>query len=213
MLLRMIRRLGWECQRRADAATLQKGLRAAGVQHAPSIPTYTRPSELRVLYDLARSLPSSSAALEIGSYFGAATCYLAAGLKQIGGELYCVDTWQNQTMPEGPKDTFAAFEQNVRPIRPILHVIRKVANKVTREDVPRDIELIFIDGDHGYDAVWADFERFSPWVSPSGIVVFHDGYNWRDVSRCIGQIVAGGQWAIEGRKDDLVWLSRARFQH
>ena len=38
----------------------------------------------------------------------------------------------------------------------------------------RAIDVLFIDGDHSYEGVRADFETFSPLVKPGGIVAFHD---------------------------------------
>ncbi|MGH9349333.1 MAG: class I SAM-dependent methyltransferase [Vicinamibacterales bacterium] len=36
------------------------------------------------------------------------------------------------------------------------------------------LDLLFIDGDHTYEAVKADFELYSRFVSPSGAIAFHD---------------------------------------
>jgi hypothetical protein len=33
---------------------------------------------------------------------------------------------------------------------------------------------VFIDGDHAPGACRADWDLFSPWVQPGGVVVFHD---------------------------------------
>ena len=38
----------------------------------------------------------------------------------------------------------------------------------------RSIDLLFIDGDHSYEGVKGDFERYAPMVSPGGAVLFHD---------------------------------------
>ncbi|MBT3268380.1 class I SAM-dependent methyltransferase [Candidatus Poribacteria bacterium] len=38
----------------------------------------------------------------------------------------------------------------------------------------RSIDLLFIDGDHAYEGVKADFEQYSPLVTPGGMVMFHD---------------------------------------
>lgn len=38
----------------------------------------------------------------------------------------------------------------------------------------REIDLLFIDGDHNYEAVKRDFEIFEPLVRPGGMIVFHD---------------------------------------
>lgn len=36
------------------------------------------------------------------------------------------------------------------------------------------IDFLYIDGDHRYDGVKADFEQYSPLVRPGGLVAFHD---------------------------------------
>ena len=46
------------------------------------IPTYTTSEELLKLYDLAKTLPKESIALEIGSYIGASTLLIAKGLRK-----------------------------------------------------------------------------------------------------------------------------------
>lgn len=37
-----------------------------------------------------------------------------------------------------------------------------------------DIDFVFIDGDHSYNAVRADFDNFAPFVKDGGIVALHD---------------------------------------
>ena len=42
---------------------------------------------------------------------------------------------------------------------------------------PESASLIFIDGDHTYDQVVADFQNYQDMIAPGGILVFHDyGY-------------------------------------
>lgn len=36
------------------------------------------------------------------------------------------------------------------------------------------VDLLFIDGDHSYDGVRADFENYAPLVKPGGLIAFHD---------------------------------------
>jgi len=38
----------------------------------------------------------------------------------------------------------------------------------------RSIDLLFIDGDHSYEGAKSDFDTFSQFVRPGGIVAFHD---------------------------------------
>jgi predicted O-methyltransferase YrrM len=36
------------------------------------------------------------------------------------------------------------------------------------------VDFLFIDGDHSYESVRADFEDYSPLVRPGGLIAFHD---------------------------------------
>ena len=36
------------------------------------------------------------------------------------------------------------------------------------------VDLMFIDGDHSYEGVRADFENYAPLVRPGGLIAFHD---------------------------------------
>ncbi len=38
----------------------------------------------------------------------------------------------------------------------------------------RKLDLLFVDGDHSYTGVRADFEVYAPFVRPGGVVAFHD---------------------------------------
>jgi predicted O-methyltransferase YrrM len=61
-----------------------------------------------------------------------------------------------------------------------LHLLRADSHlPSTREQLKRilpteGIDFLFIDGDHTYDGVKADFEMYSPLVRPGGLVALHD---------------------------------------
>jgi predicted O-methyltransferase YrrM len=38
----------------------------------------------------------------------------------------------------------------------------------------KKIDLLFIDGDHTYEGVKADFEKYLPLVKKGGLIAFHD---------------------------------------
>ncbi len=174
------------------------------------INTYTTPSELRALYRLGAACPSSAKALEIGSYLGASTCYLALGLATIGGHLYCVDTWQNETMPEGERDTFAEFCQNIRAVRPQITAVRKRSSDLQPEDLSAPLHLVFIDGDHAYDSVKTDFNQVYPLLDRECVLALHDSTlpSYPGVSRLMGELLASGEWLLRGNVGSLTWLGR-----
>jgi predicted O-methyltransferase YrrM len=56
----------------------------------------------------------------------------------------------------------------------------------------KPIDLLFIDADHGYESVRADYELFAPLVRPGGVIGFHDiltphpsevGRYWNELKR------------------------------
>lgn len=188
-------------------------LTEAGVLEAKQIFTYTSCRELRELYELAVSCPPSAVVLEIGSHLGASSCYIAAGLKKVNGHLFCVDTWQNQTMPEGQQDTFKIFQKNTRALSPWITPIVKKSNKLDRSDVKTPLSLVFIDGDHSYTAVKQDFECVRDWLGEEGVIAFHDFGNshFEGVTRVVGEAIASGEWMIAGQVETLVWLKRSNW--
>ena len=195
-----------------DGMLFERSLKAQGLAHARAIPSWTGPRELRALYDLAAAAPPNANVIEIGAYLGASSCYLAAGLARNGGRLFCVDTWNNETMPDGERDTFAEFARNTRPAGDRIATIRKRSTELRDSDVALPIHLAFIDGDHAYDAVRRDFAVVSRWLAPSGIIAFHDfgDANFPGVTRVVGEALASGGWLQLGFVRTLVWIAPTR---
>ncbi len=187
-------------------------LRSIGLKNASKIPTYTSESELVALLELALACPPGSVGLEIGSHLGASACYLAAGLSKKGGHLYCVDTWNNETMPEGIRDTLAYFRKNTAAISTFITPVRKRSGELACADVGGPVQLAFIDADHSYAAVRGDFAKIRHWLAPDAVVAFHDASSWEGVSRFVGELFASGEWRIAGNVDSLVWIRSARWQ-
>ena len=48
----------------------------------------------------------------------------------------------------------------------------------------REIDLLFIDGDHTYPGVKQDFEDYSPYVRSGGLIAFHDVIDHPNVENC-----------------------------
>jgi predicted O-methyltransferase YrrM len=142
-------------------------------QHAKRIFSHLTNEEKRILFRLARGLPKNALAVEIGSYLGASSCFLSLGLKARSGRLICVDTWQNDSMSEDKRDTFAEFSANTRPFRDIITPLRG-RSEVLGVEFKEKISLLFLDGDHSYEAVSRDFFTWLPHMVKPAIIVLHD---------------------------------------
>jgi predicted O-methyltransferase YrrM len=207
-LPKLIRGVSRRLAKRIETFAARRSLRASGLRGVDKISTFTTPDELAALLDLAMHCPPGAAALEIGSYLGASACYIAAGLAHVGGMLTCIDTWQNETMPEGERDTFAEFQRNVAAVRHRLILIRKPTEELTTAELGGPFHLVFIDGDHSYAAARRDFDLVAPAVAPKGIVAFHDVRAYPDVTRVVGEVMATGEWEPVSIVSNLMWLRR-----
>jgi predicted O-methyltransferase YrrM len=143
------------------------------VKKADDIFTHLTDREKCILFKLARSIPRGGVAVEIGSYLGASSCFLALGLRKRSGRLYCVDTWQNESMAEGLRDTFAEFSANITPFQDIIIPVRGRSEALGVE-FKEKISLLFLDGDHSYEAVSRDFFTWFPHLGDQAVVVLHD---------------------------------------
>jgi predicted O-methyltransferase YrrM len=209
VLRRAVRRTEWlsiELRRQ----WMRSALAAQGANEVHRIASWTSEAELHALYGLARSCPPGAVALEIGSYLGASSCYLAAGLQQSSGKLFCVDTWANQTMPEGPRDTFGEFLRNTRSFAETIVPVRVPSDMLAVEDIALPLDLVFIDGDHSYSAVAGDFERAARWLGDDGVIALHDAGipDHPGVDRVLGEALISGRWVLKGVVDSLAWVRR-----
>lgn len=182
---------------------------AAGVD-VSAITTFTQPKELIALYRLALTVPPSSNGLEIGSHLGASSCYIAAALAQRSGTLFCVDTWNNETMPDGCQDTMPTFLAHTSGLRGVIHPLRKRSQDLVESDLRTPLHFVFIDGDHSYEGCHHDFEKVRCWIAPGGVIAFHDAVETKypGVPRVIGEALSSGDWMIGGQKESLFWIRR-----
>lgn len=169
-----------------------------------SIFTHLTAQEKIALLRLAK-MKEGSVFVEIGSYVGASSCFIAAGaLKGRRGRLlYCVDTWKNDAMTEGHKDTYDSFIENTKKYKDIIVPLKGTSAEVS----PRfdgKIDFLFIDGDHTYEGVKLDVESWFPKLKPGALVVFHD-IGWAEgIQRVVKEKVAPLA-KKEGRLPNLYW--------
>jgi len=131
------------------------------------------------LYKLAD--PSEKIA-EIGSYIGAsACCFGAAASADKNTQIICIDTWNNDAMSEGNRDTWAESKKNTASFSDFVVPVRGFSTDVVEQvrKIAPSLDLLFIDGDHSYEGVKADWEAYKDFLNPGAIVVFHD-YGWAD---------------------------------
>jgi predicted O-methyltransferase YrrM len=121
--------------------------------------------EAAYLYRLVRSLEKPFV-VEIGRYRGGTTFLLAAA----GGRVLSLDI--------DP----ALVKEDERLMRALARfgladqVLLEIADSHNYAVEPGAYDVVFVDGDHSFDGVRADVERWLPGVAPGGHLILHDAF-------------------------------------
>jgi predicted O-methyltransferase YrrM len=127
--------------------------------------------------------------VEIGTYAGG-TLYCLCQIAQPDGTIVSIDKPMGR-FGGGYTDERAEEMQKLFPrAGQALHLIRADSQlPETLEQLKgildgERLDLLFIDGDHGYDGVKSDFDMYSPLVAEGGMIVFHDILDHNPDSGC-----------------------------
>lgn len=150
--------------------------------------------EARFLYREAQRASADGVILEIGSFKGKSTVCLAMGSSEGNKcQVYALDPHVGgieQDMWMKGRSSFEDFKTNIAKARVedvVTPIIRKSQEAATGWD--KALSLLWIDGDHSYEAAKADFQLFSKWLIDGGVVAFHDstqGELPRLIVECLG---------------------------
>jgi predicted O-methyltransferase YrrM len=140
-----------------------------------AIPTHMTAQERLVLFETALGLPAGFTIVEIGSYLGSSTAFLAYAATTKAGTVHAIDPWLNTAMgSEGERDTFAEFAANTAPFEHYIVRHRATSVEVAQREAPIPCDLLFIDGDHSREAVLTDLRLWLPALKPGGVLAMHD---------------------------------------
>ncbi len=138
---------------------------------------YQVPMEIRALLERLTAAPPQRV-LEIGTSKGG-TLYLFCRVATPTATLVTVDlpgAWLRGHYPrwkDGLYRSFAGPQQTVVTMRGDSHSAA-TARQVESCFGGQPIDFLFIDGDHSYEGVADDFERYRRLVRPDGLIAFHD---------------------------------------
>ncbi len=135
--------------------------------------THLTNEEKLKLFNLAINSRKGSVIVEVGSYLGASSNFLAKAAKIRSSKLHCIDTWQNHEMSEGIRDTFEEFKKNTISLSKYIEIHKGFSAEIAKK-FDQEIDMIFFDGGHSYETINSDWNNWSPKLKKNAIVVFHD---------------------------------------
>jgi MMP 1-O-methyltransferase len=174
---------------------------APGARSAPAMPERLRllaeaatgfmpPAEGLALYATAAAYAPAGLVLEVGTYCGKSTIYLAAAASAAGQKVITVDhhhgSEENQPGWEyhdpslvdprtGRLDTLPHFRATMAQAgleEQVIAVVGRSADVARLWGAP--LGMLFIDGGHTDAAAQSDYESWAPWVAPGGALAIHD---------------------------------------
>ncbi|UCD85612.1 MAG: class I SAM-dependent methyltransferase [Deltaproteobacteria bacterium] len=142
------------------------------------------------LYELAKEANRLGPCLEIGSYCGKSSAYLGMGCKENGAVLFSIDhhrgseeqqPGQEYFDPElldketGLIDTFGIFRKTINDLlleNTVVMIVSK--SEVVARSWATPLGMVFIDGGHTFEAVFTDYNSWTPHLIPGGFLAIHD---------------------------------------
>ncbi len=122
--------------------------------------------------------------VELGTHNGFSYFVFAEAVRRLGIEctVEAVDSWQGDDHAGFyDEEVYASVVSIVEADYPgFARLHRAYFNEAVSEFADRSIDLLHIDGRHGYDDVKEDFETYMPKLSDRAVVIFHDTYEFQE---------------------------------
>lgn len=141
-------------------------------------------------------------AVEVGSHRGAFAERLLS--EWNGACLHLVDPWKVTATSKGDRESdYRWCCERIRPWCDHVIIHRMTSEEAARpSNVGGNLNFVYIDGDHSYEAVAQDIALWWPKVGVDGILAGHDYYP----PECPGVVQAVREFA-EDQAIPVVWLS------
>ena len=163
--------------------------------------------------------------VEVGSWLGASTCYLATEAKnrQKPMQIYAVDTWEGTPEDQvhidlirrigGPDGMYNQFVSHMQAggVGEMITPMRMTSEEASKKFEDESVDFVFIDASHLYKDVKNDLKNWYPKVKRGGIIAGHDyvpGHPESDIGvvRAVNEFFNSG--ALEIGPAGRTWLHR-----
>ena len=192
-------RLGYDITRRDDLHPVADDFTALpALQRAlADIPGMVSPQRGAAHYLLTFVQSVTGDVVEVGAWQGRNTCFLAAACRDSGnGIVHAIDHFRGNP---GKMTSYRVDATDLSDLRGRFRTHVRAAGldrwvklhdcDVSNVQLDVPVRLLFVDGEHTYDATRRDLERFEQLLQPGGLVVFDD-YS----TRFPGVVEAASEW-------------------
>lgn len=152
---------------------------------------FDQPVERDALLRLAAHVPADQAIVELGTFKGKGTCFLAWGARSgLGAHVWTVDPWdlpgERSTTGAGPRPRHpldytdpsiprvAMAQVEAAGLTDGVTFIQGFSSQVGRTWQGPPVGLLFVDGDHREGAVRRDFAAWEPHLARNAVIAWDD---------------------------------------
>lgn len=167
-------RVAWFVRRRSGSDACARFLARRAVRGPEALALNQVHAEIERFCELVRA-ERPRAVLELGTA-GGGTLFLLSDAAADDATLVSVDLPPPRGYRRSQALVYRAFargRQRVVPIRGDSHDPATL-ERVREQLRGRDVDVLFVDGDHSADGVARDHEMYGPLVRPGGLIAFHD---------------------------------------
>jgi predicted O-methyltransferase YrrM len=151
------------------------------------------PQEGRLLYRLAAEADPAGCIVEIGSWHGKSTIWLAAGARAgRGARVVAIDPHTGTALRAEGETTELALRANLEQagVDDQVEVIVATSDDAAARWT-RPVSLLWIDGDHEYESVRRDLALWEPHLMSDAAVALHDTFVWPGPERVVQELLIG----------------------
>ena len=165
-----------------------------------SVKGFLSADEGEALFEVSKIAARLGPILEIGSYCGKSTIYIALGCREHGGIVFAIDHHRGSEEHQigelfhdpdlidkqtGNIDSFVEFRKNIAEAGVEDNVVPIVAKSSIAASAWRTpLAMIFIDGGHSLETTLTDYQNWSQFLLRGGFLGIHDVF---DSPECGGQ--------------------------
>ena len=165
-------------------------------------------SEAKVLYKLSKGELPEGDIIEIGSYKGRSTIFLASDLPE-NRKVIAIDTHRgsDEHRKAGPVNTLPDFRQTLKRFNIEDNVDVVVSDSIEAgSKYSGSAAMIFIDGSHRYEDVKRDTEVWKDHLADNGYILLHDTIFWEGpIGAFREEIAADSDFTVLGRAHSLMY--------
>lgn len=170
------------------------------------------PEQKKWYHNLVTSI-KNGIIVEIGVYGGASLLSIASTCKVNRNQIYAIDLWDQlkvcggkELAPEDPilltqKTNKSKLERLITKEQlNFIHLMQTSSTIASKKFTPGSVDLVFIDGEHTFEAVKQDIDNWWKKVKAGGVLAGHDylygGKSGKDVSLAVNEFSAANRLQI-----------------